>query len=253
MTGSARPRPAAKVGWSAPVRGRRAPLRDGRDQRGHRRRRDPVPARRRPDRHARDQRPHPARVLQGRRQDGGHVPGGRRRALRRARRHRLGATQTARSSCTAAGPCRSTRAARRSSPRRSRWRSRATPRCSTPPSSAPRTSDSASQVTAVVELRPGMADAPPDLAELQEHCRGAPRGVQGPACRGVRRRHRPVPLGQARLPLGQGSRPRRPRVAGDHLSLAASTWQERRSGSSGREAWAWRPRPRSSCGASRAG
>ena len=28
-----------------------------------------------------------------------------------------------------------------------------------------------SQVTAVVELRPDQADAPPSLAELQEHCR----------------------------------------------------------------------------------
>ena len=36
------------------------------------------------------------------------------------------------------------------------------------------------QVTAVVELRPGMADAPPGLAELQEHCRGHLAGYKVP-------------------------------------------------------------------------
>ena len=161
-------------------RRRRAAVRDGGRQRRDRRRRHAVPARRRADRDAREQRPHPARLLQGRGQDRRDVPGDRRRPLRRARRHGIGGRRRVRSRSTDADRCRSTRAARRSFPRKWRRRSRATPPCSTRPSSARRTSASARRSPRWSSSGPITPTTRPALAELQEHCRQHLAGYKVP-------------------------------------------------------------------------
>ena len=68
-----------------------------------------------------------------------------------------------------------------------------------------------SQVTAVVELRPSARETPPSLADLRDHCAEHLAGLQGAPCRRVRRRDGAIAVGQARLPLGPGHRPRRAR------------------------------------------
>ena len=74
-----------------------------------------------------------------------------------------------------------------------------------------------SQVTAVVQLRTGLGrDAGPRGA-----ARPLPRPpgrVQAPPCGRVRRRRAALTVGQARLPMGEGRRPRRP---GGHRSRRA--------------------------------
>ena len=79
-------------------------------------------ARLRGDRPARARRADPARLLQGPGEDGAHVPDVRRPALLDPRRLGARSRPTARSSCSAGAACRSTPAARRSSPKRSRRR-----------------------------------------------------------------------------------------------------------------------------------
>ena len=90
------------------------------DVRGVHRRRPPGRAGLRRAGHGRRQRLHPARLLQGRGEDGADVPHVRGPALERARRLGRGRAPTARCTCSAAARCASTPAARRSSPRRSR-------------------------------------------------------------------------------------------------------------------------------------
>ncbi len=113
--------------------------------RGARRRPEPGRARLRGDRQAGAGRQHPHRVLQGRGQDRGHLPGGRRRpallGARRLRQHRGRRTHHA---ARAEARCASTPAARRSSPKRSSRPSRPTPTCSMPSSWVRPTSGGAS-------------------------------------------------------------------------------------------------------------
>ena len=58
------------------------------------------------------------------------------------------------------------------------------------------------RVTALLQPRPGQT---PTLEELQEHCRGPHRGLQGPARAAARRRGAAPAERQARLPRGQGT------------------------------------------------
>ena len=84
---------------------------------------------------------------------------------------------TAPSSCSVAGRCASTPAARRSSPRRSRACCSGIPRCTTPSSSVSPTRRWGERVTAVVQVTPGH-----DLDEdaLLEHCRAQLAGYKLP-------------------------------------------------------------------------
>ena len=99
--------------------GHRRGVHDGRQHGGARRAAPADRARQRRDRQAGPPRPHPDRLLQGRREDGGHLRRGGRRALGAARATSPAWRRTARSACTAGGRRASTPAARRSSPRRS--------------------------------------------------------------------------------------------------------------------------------------
>ena len=110
---------------------------------GHRPRRPRHRARLRRGRGAGPRGAQPRRLLQGRSQDGRHVPDHRRGAVLGARRLRARSTPTVRSTCSAAGRCASTPAARRSIPRRSRRSSRPSTASSTPSWSVSRTNASA--------------------------------------------------------------------------------------------------------------
>ena len=135
----------------------------GRGPRGHARRRARVvldednqildPATRRRGRPAGPRRARAARLLQGPGEVRAHVHRGRRRALLACPATSPASRPTARSRCSAAARTASTPAARRSTPRRSRWRSRPTPTSTTRWSSASPTSSSASAVAAVVQPR----------------------------------------------------------------------------------------------------
>ena len=133
-------------------------------------------------------------------------PGGRRRALRGARRPGPAAAPTASSSCTAATRSRSTPAARRSSPRRSRRRSRPTPTSTTASwpagrasAGARRSSPSCSCATAPSADRGGAARR----GRTPHRPLQAAQGVR------VRRRDRALARRQGRLPLGPRGRRRR--------------------------------------------
>ena len=156
----------------------RPEVRDERRHGGPRRRPPAAGPGRRTDRAAGPVGSHPARLLQGRGQDGGHLPDRPRRGpLVGPRRPGLDRRPTGSSPCTAAGRPRSTRAARRSSPRRSRRRSRPTPTCTTPSWSACPTSGSASGWPPWSAAR----RAPPaHLEALQEHCRAHIAGYKVP-------------------------------------------------------------------------
>ena len=83
------------------------------------------------------------------------VPRDRRRALLGARRLRPRSRRTARSRCSAAARTASTPAGRRSTPRRSRWRSRPTPPCTTSSWSASPTRSTARPSPRSSQLREG--------------------------------------------------------------------------------------------------
>ena len=130
------------------------------------------------DRPPRPHRPHPARLLQGRGQDRGHLPDRpRRRTGGRCPATSPPSTTTAWSPCSAAARSASTPAARRSTRRRSRRRSRATPTSTTPSSSACPTSGGVSGSWR--SCRP-VGDARPTVEEIAHHCRQTIAGYKVP-------------------------------------------------------------------------
>ena len=110
-------------------------------------------------------------------------------------------TTTAWSRCSAGARSASTPAARRSTPRRSRRRSRATPTCSTPSWSACPTSAGASGWPRWSS--PGRAPRP-TLEDLSRALPAHPRRLQGPPPGHLRGADQAVTGRQGRLPLGQG-------------------------------------------------
>ena len=173
-----------------------------------RRRPAPAPARRR--RPARAPRPDPARLLQGPREDRGDLSRRRRRALGGARRSRGRRRRRHRSRCSAAARCRSTPAARRCIPKRSKSVLKGARRaCSTRSWSACPTSAGANASSRSCSRAP---DAAADArAASQAHAREHLAGYKVPRDIVLVDAIDTLAVGQARLPLG-ARRP--PRAAG---------------------------------------
>ena len=158
----------------------------------------------------------PDRLLQGPREDGGHVHRPSRGAATRARRLRHRSRPTARSPCSAAGRCASTPAARRSSPRRSRRSSRPTRPCTTPsPSACPTRSSARPSPPSSSRRRAPTLDAADLIAHVkaklavvqgaQARRRRSTRSAGPPTARSTTSGSRPTPPTQLGVPLTAGS------------------------------------------------
>ena len=188
--------------------GGRSALHDGRVHDRARRRAAPGRARIGRRRPPRPPRAHPARLLQGRREDRGHVRDRRRRrALGRPRRLRASSRPTAPSRCSAEARCASTVAARRCTPRRSRRCSSRIRTCSTPSSwASPTTGTSSASLPSsrrarAQSRRSRSSRITPRQARRLQAAAPAPAGRDDPAHTGR----------EARLPRRQEARDKRAR------------------------------------------